>query len=332
MKFLDVIRSHLLFTKSSFDDWDKTHCGILIAELQKLDIFEFGQRKVKYHFGFGRRHQNFSPIAAITTAVTITCRHYGTKYTAKIISASPTGRSLSAEVTPPPPLPSDVRGYALPRRDLICKATHILHQSPSATLLVDPFSDLAEFLNSLSLSLTAAEASEILKSLNNPHLALKFFQFCPSNLPNFRHDPYTYTRMLLILSKWTSPNRFDIVRSIIFDMEESGVRGTISTINILIGLLGHSKDLEMCLGLVKKWDLTMNSYTYKCLLQAYLRSYDSMKAFETYREMRQRGYKLDIFAYNMLVDALVKDEKVSTFSSSFDKLDVFGLSFSLFDS
>jgi pentatricopeptide repeat protein len=54
----------------------------------------------------------------------------------------------------------------------------------------------------------------------------------------------------------------------------------------------------------------MNPYTYKCLLQAYLRSHDSNKAFAVYNEMRRRGYKLDIFAYNMLLDALAKDEKV----------------------
>lgn len=54
----------------------------------------------------------------------------------------------------------------------------------------------------------------------------------------------------------------------------------------------------------------MNCYTYKCLLQAFLRSYESTKAFDTYLEMRRRGYKLDIFGYNMLLDALAKDEKV----------------------
>ncbi|EXB74598.1 hypothetical protein L484_026295 [Morus notabilis] len=254
-----------------------------------------------------RRNPNLS--LAITTAVSATRRHYATKYTAKITSTSPTGRSLSAEVTPPPPLPSDVRGYPLPRRDLVCKATRILlRQSPSASS--DPFSDLADFLSSLSISLTPAEASEILKSLNHPRLALRFFHFCPSISPNFRHDSFTYTRLLLILSNSVSTDRLDLVRSVLSDMDRSGVRGTISTVNILIGLFGHCEDLEMCLGLVKKWNLTMTSYTYKCLLQAYLRSYDSSRAFETYREMRRRGSKLDIFAYNMLLDALAKDEKV----------------------
>lgn len=241
-----------------------------------------------------------------------TQRHYATKYTAKITSASPTGRSISAEVTPPPPLPTDIRGYALPRRDLVCKATHILlHQSRSA--MSDPFSELSDYLTSLSLSLTNFEVSEILKSLNNPRLALRFFRFCPSLSPNFRHDSSTYTRLLLILSKSTSPDRLDLVRSILSELEGFEMGGTISTVNILIGLFGRSDDLERCLGLVDKWGLKMNSYTYKCLLQAYLRSRDSANAFHTYVEMRRRGYKLDIFAYNMLLDALAKDEKVRFF-------------------
>lgn len=54
----------------------------------------------------------------------------------------------------------------------------------------------------------------------------------------------------------------------------------------------------------------MNAYTYKCLVQAYLRSRDSGKAFWVYAEMKKKGYKLDVFAYNMLLNALAKDEKV----------------------
>lgn len=236
-------------------------------------------------------------------------RHYATKYTAKVTSTSPTGRTLSVEVTPPPPLPTDIRGYALPRRDLVCKATQIiLHQSRSATS--DPFLDLSDYLNSLSVSLTPAEASEILKSLNDPDLALKFFRFCPSLSPNFHHDAFTCNRLLLILSKTASPARFDLARSILTDMDRSNIRGNISTVNLLIGLFGNSDDLETTMGLVKKWNLNMTCYTYKCLLQAFLRSYNSGKAFDTYMEMRRRGYKLDIFAYNMLLDALAKDEKV----------------------
>lgn len=63
------------------------------------------------------------------------------------------------------------------------------------------------------------------------------------------------------------------------------------------------------MGLVKKWGLKMNCYTYKCLLQAYLRSRDAHEAFRVYGEMRAKGYKLDIFGYNMLLDALAKNEK-----------------------
>jgi pentatricopeptide repeat protein len=254
-----------------------------------------------------------------TTAVTTTSRHYATKYTAKVTSTSPTGRSLTAEVTPlRSPYPTDIRGYPLPRRDVICKATHILlhhhtnqsRPSTSPRSNPNPFLDLSNYLHSLALPLTPSEASEILKSLNHPSLALNFFRLCPSLSPNFQHDSFTYTRLILILSKSSSPDRFDLVRSLLSQMDQSNTRGTISTVNILIGFFGNSQDLDLCMSLIKKWNLTMNSYTYKCLLQAYLRSHDSDKAFHVFTEMRRRGYKLDIFAYNMLLDALAKDEKV----------------------
>lgn len=66
---------------------------------------------------------------------------------------------------------------------------------------------------------------------------------------------------------------------------------------------------------MKKWDLKLNAYTYKCLLQAHLRSYNSGKALDVYMDMQRHGYKLDNFAYNMLLDALAKDEKVCIYHS-----------------
>lgn len=239
--------------------------------------------------------------------VTVRRRHYATKYIAKITSTSPTGRSVTAEVTPPQPIPSDTRGYPIPRRHVICKATNLLLQSrPSG-------SSISDFFSSLSPPLTPSEASEILKSLNCPRLAYNFFHFCPSFSPAFHHDAFTYNRLILVLSKSSLPDRFDLVGTLLDDMERSMTRGTISTVNILIGFFGCSNDLKRCIGLVKKWDLKMNCYTYKCLLQAHLRSRDVHEAFRVYGEMRAKGYKLDIFGYNMLLDALAKNDKVSSF-------------------
>lgn len=103
-------------------------------------------------------------------------------------------------------------------------------------------------------------------------------------------------------------------------MLKSDVRGTISTVNLLIGMSENSKDLESCVELVKTWDLRMNCYTYKCLVQTFLRSRDSQKALNVYMEMRKKGCKLDIFAYNMLLDGLAKDEKVCFLCSAFSFL------------
>lgn len=243
-------------------------------------------------------------------------RGYATKYSGRVVVETDNGRSFAIEVENPI-LQTDVRGYALPRRDLICKVVNIL-QSPRSKSAApsDPFDELSDYLQTLNLTITPSEASETLKSLKSPNLALKFFQFCSSEIPKFRHNSFTYNRILLILSKAYFPNRLDLVRRIIDEMDQSGTRGSISTVNLLIGIFGDGEEkgavdeLERCLGLVKKWELSLNCYTYKCLLQAYLRLNDSNKALEVYKEMRRRGYKLDIFAYNMLLDVLAKDEKV----------------------
>ena len=92
-------------------------------------------------------------------------------------------------------------------------------------------------------------------------------------------------------------------------MEKEGIKGNISTVNILIGVLG-AKDVDWCFQLLKKWGLQLNSYTCKCVLQAYLRSYDIEKAFDVYKMIRRRGFKLDIIPFNMLLDALAKNNKV----------------------
>ncbi|GAB4832498.1 hypothetical protein Ancab_006534 [Ancistrocladus abbreviatus] len=237
-------------------------------------------------------------------------RCYATKYTAKVTSTTDDGRMFFIEVKPQT-LPADVRGYPIPRRDLICKIAQILRFPKSP----DPFFDLSDYCQNLTLTLTPSEASLVLKSLTCPRLSLEFFHLCPSLFPNFRHDCFTYNRLLLVLSKAAASSAgesaewLDRIRSIVDEMERGGICGNISTVNILIGAFGDD-GVDWCLRLVKLWGLRLSAYTYKCILQAYLRSHNAVKAYGVYVEMRRKGYKLDVFANNMLLDALAKDAKV----------------------
>ncbi|RAL44112.1 hypothetical protein DM860_015033 [Cuscuta australis] len=245
-------------------------------------------------------------------------RGFATKYSGRVVAEADNGRSFAIEVDSPS-LQTDTRGYVLPRRDLICKVSQILQAPPSPSS--DQFLDLSDYLDSLHLNLTPSEASEVLKSLKSPTLALRFFRFCPAKIPNFRHDAFTYNRIILILSKSSLPTRLDQIHEIVGQMERSRTRGNISTVNLLVGVIGSSNgedgsELKRWLELIKKWDLRLTCYTYKCLLQAYLRLSDSSKALNVYQEMRMRGYTLDIFSYNKLIDALAKDEKVLSLTSS----------------
>ncbi|RRT76992.1 hypothetical protein BHM03_00039535 [Ensete ventricosum] len=230
-------------------------------------------------------------------------RAFATTYSGRVVRVDSSGRALAVEVDRPE-LPRDARGHALPRRDLICRAAGILR---STSLFAAPLLDLADYLQTLTLTLTPAEVSEILKAIRDPDRALEFFRFAAS-LPGFQHDCFTYNRILSILARSGAVDG-DTVRQIVDEMERDGVKGSISTINILIGILGVG-ELDRCLELVKKWGLKFNGYTYKCLMQAYLRYRVVDRAFRVYEEMKRKGYKLDIFAYNMLVDALTKAEKV----------------------
>ncbi|KAJ6844879.1 pentatricopeptide repeat-containing protein, mitochondrial [Iris pallida] len=244
-------------------------------------------------------------VSTATATATTSGRSYATKYTGRIVRADSSGRAI-AVVVRPHDLPLDPRGHSVPRRDLICRASRILNStSPSS----DPLLDLSDYLQTLNLTLTPSEVSEVLKSLRSPALALAFFRSAPSAVPGFRHDPFTYNRILHILSRSSPAPPEDEIRKIVGEMERDGVRGTISTVNILIGALGGA-EIDKCLELARKWDLRFNGYTYKCLMQAYLRCRRVDRAHRVYEDMRGRGYKLDIFAYNMLIDALAKANMV----------------------
>ncbi|KAK9677055.1 hypothetical protein RND81_11G118800 [Saponaria officinalis] len=230
-------------------------------------------------------------------------RRYATTYTAKLTSTTNFGRNLAATIPLSPPTPSDTRGYPLPRRDLICHISHLLTTSPSALQTL-------ETLETLTLTLTTSECSLILKSLSNsPTLSLEFFRFCPSHFPGFRHDAYSYNRLLLTLSLHRHNHHYnDVIRQLVDDMCDAGVVGNVGTVNILIGALGGS-GVDWCFELAKKWGVRLNSYTYRCALQAYLRAYETEKAVGVYNVIRRSGFSLDVVAYNMLLDNLAKKNK-----------------------
>ncbi|PKA50080.1 Pentatricopeptide repeat-containing protein [Apostasia shenzhenica] len=230
-------------------------------------------------------------------------RSLSTRYSGRVVRADSSGREIVVELDPVD-LCWNYRGHALLRRDLICRVANMLRSPASPTN--DPFLDVADYLQTLTLILTPAEVSEILKALRCPRKALWFFRFVKT-LPGFRHDCCTYNRMLVILARCDSEQ--ELIRRIVEEMEKEGVKGNISTVNILIGAVGL-KDIDRCLELAREWGFPFNAYTYKCLLQAYLRSREVDRAFRVYEEVRRRGCKLDIFAYNLLLDALAKADKV----------------------
>ncbi|KAJ0964731.1 hypothetical protein J5N97_025869 [Dioscorea zingiberensis] len=281
------------------------------------------------HHGFRRR------LLAIASHYQLgALRRLATSYSGRIVRADPAGLSLAVEVDPPD-LTTDARGYDLPRRDLICRVSKILLSSSPTS---DPLLELSDYLQTLKITLSSLEVSEILKSLRSPSKALDFFRYVAA-LPGFRHDCFTYNRILSILSK--SGAEMDLVQKIIDEMERNGVRGSISTVNILIGMVGAA-EIERCLELAKKWDLRFNGYTYKCLLQAYLRYRDVEakadkidEAYTVFRDMKRQALLFDdmlaagcypnIVTYNILLDCLEKYGRTAEAFKLYDTLRQQGL-------
>ncbi|KAK1312340.1 hypothetical protein QJS10_CPA07g00876 [Acorus calamus] len=111
-----------------------------------------------------RLHRLITSSSSATAAFSFSCptRSYATTYGGRIVGATSESREISVEVLhPPPDLPHDPGrgGHALPRRDLVCRVSNILRSSSSS----DPLLDLSDYLQTLALTLTPAEASEVLK-------------------------------------------------------------------------------------------------------------------------------------------------------------------------
>ncbi|KAG5005843.1 hypothetical protein JHK85_024385 [Glycine max] len=200
-------------------------------------------------------------------------RHFTTKYTAKIISTTATGRSLAAE------------------------------------------------------------------ALKHPSLALRFFQFCPSLNPNFRHESFTYNRHFLILSKSTNPARFDQARELLRDMDRRAFRGSISTVNILVGLkqISHIHDLYEKM---KQDGPQPDIFTYNILISSFgragrvdiavknseeLENSDFEMACRLFDEMLAEECTPNLITYNILLDCLEKSGRTAEAVDLYAKLEQQGL-------
>lgn len=240
------------------------------------------------------------------------CRSFSTThtYTGRVVRSDRTGTSLSVSIeSPSHSLPRGPRGIPLPRHNLVCHIVNLLLRSSG-----DPYLSLPDFFSSLPSPPTSYEISLVLKSLNSLSKSHQFFKFV-ATLPGFVHDSCTYNRMLHILSRHGDEDA-SVAWDLINQMERDGVTGNISTINLLVGMVG-ANGVNRCMELVEKWGLSLNGYTYKCMVQAYIRGRDVKQGFRVYDEMRRKGYKLDIFAYNMLLHALAQAGMVCFLSFSF---------------
>ncbi|GAB2209467.1 hypothetical protein Droror1_Dr00026684 [Drosera rotundifolia] len=78
---------------------------------------------------------------------------------------------------------------------------------------------------------------------------------------------------------------------------EGRVKGNILTVNIVMGAMGGVEGVEMGMRLARVWWLRLTGY-------------EMEEAFRVYEVMRKKRYGLDVIGFNILIDALAKDQKV----------------------
>ncbi|GJN21062.1 hypothetical protein PR202_gb08509 [Eleusine coracana subsp. coracana] len=111
----------------------------------------------------------------------------------KVVGGGPSGAGQESRSPPP----RSTRGATRSRAGTSSAPPPRILRSPASP---SPLLDLADYLSSHRLTLTADEASEVVKALSpDPALALAFFRFAGASLPGFRHDAFSYNRILALL-------------------------------------------------------------------------------------------------------------------------------------
>ncbi|XLS89296.1 hypothetical protein HN51_065304 [Arachis hypogaea] len=209
-------------------------------------------------------------------------------YTAKITSTSPTGRSLVAEVTPPRPLPSDPRGYLLPRRYLICKATQILLSHYNNRIPNPSRRNL--FTYNILIS-SFGRSGEV-------DIAVKLFEELESS--NCKPDVVTYNSLINCLGK---NGDVDEAHMRFREMQEKGLNPDVVTYSTLIECFGKTDKVDMACKLFDEM-LAVGCYpnlvTYNILLDCLERCGRTAEAVDLYAKLKQQGLTPDSITYAVL--------------------------------
>lgn len=167
-----------------------------------------------------------------------------------------------------------------------------------------------EALANLNVSLNVYQVNQILKSQQDPGLALNFFKWAKRQ-EGFKHDEHSYTTMIGILGR---ARKFEVINLLLGEMRRDGCEPTVVTYNRLIHCYGRAnytrKALDIFYEMQKAW-CRPDRVTYCTLIDIHAKAGFLDVAMEMYNEMQRAGLLADTFTYSVIINCLGKAGELS---------------------
>ncbi|XP_057848946.2 pentatricopeptide repeat-containing protein At1g18900 [Cryptomeria japonica] len=162
-----------------------------------------------------------------------------------------------------------------------------------------------EALANLNAKLNVYQVNQVLKQQQEPGLALNFFNWAKGQA-GFKHDEHSYTTMIGILGR---ARRFDVINTLLDEMQKEGCEPTVVTYNRLIHCYGRANYLGEALDIFHKMQeagCRPDKVTYCTLIDIHAKAGFLNVAMEMYRKMQQAGLTPDTFTYSVIINCLGK--------------------------
>ncbi|KAK4799651.1 hypothetical protein SAY86_025016 [Trapa natans] len=160
-------------------------------------------------------------------------------------------------------------------------------------------------LGSLSCSIDAYQANQILKNLHDHGVALGFFDWLKDH-PGYKHDGHTYTTMIGILGR---SRQFGAINKLLDQMVRDGCQPNVVTYNRLIHSYGRANYLKEAMNIFKQMQevgIEPDRVTYCTLIDIHAKAGFFDIAMDMYRTMQAAGLSLDAFTYSVMINCLGK--------------------------
>lgn len=170
--------------------------------------------------------------------------------------------------------------------------------SPNLLERSDFFSAMEEWKDVV----TAFHACDVLKQLDDPKIAMAFFNWAREQ-PQCKADSYVYTTMIGIMGRAKDTVA---VGQLLQEMMKEGVRPSVVTYNRLIHAYGRAsmiKEALACHAEMEEVGIAPDSVTHSTMIDLYTKAGMHAKAIEMYDIMKARGFVTDHIVQTMLMNS-----------------------------